>query len=291
MADTDFSTKLSTAFAQVGTDVKGILANIGDLSQLTTTQKATLVVALNELKKGLGDLQTSIEEKSQIDDSVTALTSTWSSTKINSQIEAAVNGLINGAPDALNTLKELADAMQTNADAIAALQDIAAGHVKYDAAQSLTAEQQAQARANIDAVSSAQLAAVETKAQKGIDDAAAAQTTANEAKSAAGTNATNIGTLSTLSTDAKSNLVAAINEVASEAAAAQAQADKGVSDAAAAKAAADAAKTQADKGVADAAAAKSAADKAQGDIDAFKLAVGDTTTDFAAAYVAARDAA
>lgn len=163
---------------------------------------------------------------------------------------------MNGAPEALNTLKELADAMTANAGAIDALEEIAAGHVKYDGAQSLTAEQQAQARANIDAVSSAQLSAVETKAQKGINDAAAAQSTAN-------TNATNIGTLSSLTTTAKNTLVAAINEV----------------------------KAKADKGVADAATAQAAANKAQGDIDAFKLAVGDTTTNFAAAYTAARDAA
>lgn len=76
MADTDFVTNLSAAFTQVGTDVKGILANIGDLSQLTTTQKASLVVALNELKKGLGDLQTTVANKSEINDGVTALNST-----------------------------------------------------------------------------------------------------------------------------------------------------------------------------------------------------------------------
>lgn len=76
MADTDFVTNLSAAFTQVGTDVKGILANIGDLSQLTTTQKASLVVALNELKKGLGDLQTTVTNKSEINDGVTALNST-----------------------------------------------------------------------------------------------------------------------------------------------------------------------------------------------------------------------
>ena len=281
---TNFATNLSTAFSAVGVDIKDLLAKIGDPSQLTTTQKASLVVALNELKTGLGELQQAINDKSQIDDAVTALTSTWSSTKINAQIEAAVAGLVNGAPDTLNTLKELADAMQGNADAIAALQDIAGGHVKFDEAQSLTAEQQAQARANISAASVAELNAVKTTAEKGVSDAAAAQTTANEAKASASTNATNIGTLASLSTEAKSNLVAAINEVDTAAAAAQTQADKGVADAAAAK-------TQADKGVADAAAADAKAVAAQADVDALEAAIGDTSTDFAAAYTSARDAA
>lgn len=281
---TNFATNLSTAFSAVGVDIKDLLAKIGDPSQLTTTQKASLVVALNELKSGLSDLQAQVDAATNIDDSKTALDTTWSSNKINAQIEAAVAGLVNGAPDALNTLKELADAMQGNADAIAALQDIAGGHVKFDAAQSLTAEQQAQARANISAASVAELNAVKTTAEKGVSDAAAAQTTANEAKTAASTNATNMGSLTSLTTEAKTNLVAAINEVDTAAAAAQTQADKGVADAAAAK-------TQADKGVADAATAKAAADAAQGDIDALEAAIGDTSTDFAAAYTAARDAA
>ena len=280
---TNFATNLSTAFSAVGVDIKDLLAKIGDPSQLTTTQKASLVVALNELKSGLTDLQAQVDAATNIDDSKTALDTTWSSNKINAQIEAAVAGLVNGAPDALNTLKELADAMQGNADAIAALQDIAGGHVKFDAAQSLTAEQQAQARANISAASVAELNAVKITAEKGVSDAAAAQTTANEAKTAASTNATNMGALASLTTEAKTNLVAAINEVDTAAAAAQTQADKGVADAAAAK-------TQADKGVADAATAKAAADAAQGDIDALEAAIGDTSTDFAAAYTAARDA-
>ena len=281
---TNFATNLSTAFSAVGVDIKDLLAKIGDPSQLTTTQKASLVVALNELKSGLTDLQAQVDAATNIDDSKTALDTTWSSNKINAQIEAAVAGLVNGAPDALNTLKELADAMQGNADAIAALQDIAGGHVKFDAAQSLTAEQQAQARANISAASVAELNAVKTTAEKGVSDAAAAQTTANEAKTAASTNATNMGSLTSLTTEAKTNLVAAINEVDTAAAAAQTQADKGVADAAKAQA-------QADKGVADAAAADAKAVAAQGDIDALEAAIGDTSTDFAAAYTAARDAA
>ena len=191
---------LSAAFTAAGVDVKGLLAKIGDLGTLTTTQKASLVGALNELKTG-------IDAAVKIDDAKTQAGTTWSSTKINSAINAAISALVSGAPEALDTIKEVADAINTNKDAITALQTIAAGHVKFDAAQTLNDTQKQQARENIDAVSAAQLAATDTKAQKGVVDAAAAKAQADKG--------------------------------VRDAAAAKAQADKGVRDAAAAKTAAD----------------------------------------------------
>lgn len=169
---------LSAAFTAAGVDVKGLLAKIGDLGTLTTTQKASLVGALNELKTG-------IDAAVKIDDAKTQAGTTWSSTKINSAINAAISALVSGAPEALDTIKEVADAINTNKDAITALQTIAAGHVKFDAAQTLNDTQKQQARENIDAVSAAQLAATDTKAQKGVDDAAAAKAQADTAKTAA----------------------------------------------------------------------------------------------------------
>ena len=76
--------------------------------------------------------------------------------------------------------KEVADAINTNKDAITALQTIAAGHVKFDAAQTLSDTQKQQARANIDAVSAAQLAAAKAQADKGVQDAATAKTAAEK---------------------------------------------------------------------------------------------------------------
>ncbi len=192
---TTASQQISNLATTIGTDVKQILANIGTLSDLTTAQKTSLVLAINELKAALN----SIDLSAVIDDEKTVTSLTWSSSKINSAISTAITNLINGAPETLDTLKELADAIDTNADAISALQEIASGHVKYDGAQTLTSAQQAQARTNIDAVSTAQLSAVETKADT-------AQSTAN-------TNKSSIGTLASLNTTAKTSLVNAINEV------------------------------------------------------------------------------
>lgn len=151
-AQTTMIKNLSAAFTAAGVDVKGLLTKIGDLGTLTTTQRASLVGALNELKTG-------IDAAVKIDDAKTQVGTTWSSTKINSAINAAISALVSGAPEALDTIKEVADAINTNKDAITALQKIAAGHVKFDAAQTLNDTQKQQARENIGAVSAAQLAA------------------------------------------------------------------------------------------------------------------------------------
>lgn len=243
MATKTSSEQVASLAQTIGTDIAQLLAAIGDLSALTTTEKASLVVALNELKASLN----SIDLTKIIDDTKKATNLTWSSTQISKTISDAVAALVNGAPEALDTLKELGDAITSNKDAIEALQTIAAGHVKYDAAQSLTTVQKTQARTNIDAASTTEVA----NAKKAGTDA---QATANANKTA-------IGTLADLKTTAKTNLVAAINEL------------KGI---------ADAAKTAANS-------AESKATQAQSDIDALKAAVGDTTTDFVAIYEAARN--
>lgn len=240
---TTASQQISNLASTIGTDVKQILANIGTLSDLTTAQKTSLVLAINELKAAIG----SIDLTALIDDSKTATNLTWSSTKITTAITAAVTDLINGAPETLDTLKELADAIENNQDAISALQEIASGHVKYDGAQTLTTEQKAQARTNIDAVSSAELSAVETKADNAQADADA--------------NKTNIGTLASLNTTAKTSLVDAVNEV----------------------------KTTADTAYSTANSADSKADTAQAEVTALKTAIGDTTTNYVEVYTSARD--
>lgn len=64
---------------------------------------------------------------------------------------AVKDELLNGAGAAYDTLKELGDLIDTNKDAITALKETAAGHVKFDSAQSLSGAQKAQARTNIGA--------------------------------------------------------------------------------------------------------------------------------------------
>lgn len=252
---TTLNQQISTLAQTVGEDVKALLANQGDLSTLTTTQKASLVVAINELNATLVQI-----DKNIIDDAQTVANKTWSSNKIVSEISTKCNevksALLGGAGEAYDTLKELADLISENKELIDSLQELAGAHVRYDAAQELSPEQKTQARTNI-----------------GAADDADYQTT----KTQVNTNKTAIGTLSSLSTTAKTDLVSAINEV-------KTQADKGVADAATAKSAADAAQATAST-------AKTTADTAQADVTALKTAIGATDTDFAKVYTDARDGA
>lgn len=256
MPNTELVKNLELAFKSIGEDVKKLLAQDGDLTALTTTQKASLVVAINELDAAVK----AIDVKSVIDDAAADTTHAWSAKKVGDEIVAKTAALkaelLGGAGEAYDTLKELAGLIDKNKSAIDALKGIAAGHVRFDKVQELTPEQKKQALANIGAAS---------------DEAVkAAQAKADEAHTNAATNATAIGTLGNLKTAEKANVVGAVNEV-------KGTADKGVENAATAQAAAEAAD------------AKAVA--AQGAIDTFKEAVGDTTKDFAAVYTTARNGA
>ena len=147
------------ALAQaIGADVKALLAAQGSLSALTTTAKASLVAAINELKTALDNAVTggvSIDDGAG--DGATGVT--WSADKIFDAIEAAKtavkNDLTAGAAAALDTLSELAAALNNDPAFAATIAAELANRVRFDAAQTLTAAQQTQARANIGAQSAA----------------------------------------------------------------------------------------------------------------------------------------
>ena len=147
------------ALAQaIGADVKALLAAQGSLSALTTTAKASLVAAVNELKTAVDAAAgggVSIDDGAG--DGATGVT--WSADKIFDAIEAAKtavkNDLTAGAAAALDTLSELAAALNNDPAFAATIAAEIANRVRYDAAQTLTAPQQTQARANIGAQSAA----------------------------------------------------------------------------------------------------------------------------------------
>ena len=173
MAETEtFSKQINNLAIRVGKECRLIYAKIGK-SALTTAEKTTLIGAINELdaavKSNDGDISainsalTALQTKLTgiIDDTTASTPKVYSSSKVDSQITAAKqavkNDLLGGAGTAYDTLKELAELIETNKTAIEALQTIAAGHVKYDAAQVLTEEQKTQARTNIGAVAASEV--------------------------------------------------------------------------------------------------------------------------------------
>lgn len=150
-------TRIVSLAQAIGSDIKALNANQGILSSLNTTQKANLVSAINELFSTVSAIKIQQESYTQIDDTVTDATHTWSATKIESMIEeaktAVKNSLVDGAASALDTLKELSEALGNDPSFATTLATQMANRVRFDEAQNLTEEQKTQARSNIGAVS------------------------------------------------------------------------------------------------------------------------------------------
>lgn len=132
----------------VGADVNALRdadavleANQGDLATLSTTHKATLVGALNELK--------------------TASDNVITETDVSTLISTAIDGLINGAPGTYDTLKEIADYIASDQTAAAAIAADLAKRVRVDAPQSFSEVEKTQGRDNIGAASDADLTTLE----------------------------------------------------------------------------------------------------------------------------------
>lgn len=153
MATTEAEIKL--AFTEVGTQLKSIRTLIGLLSSLTTTEKSSIVAAINEINAktaGAG---------AQIDDTTARTTTVYSSSKVVQAISDARAALkaeiLGGAGATVDTLKEIADLLASSDidddNAIAALTTALGNRVRFDTAQTLTAQQKAQANANIGSVS------------------------------------------------------------------------------------------------------------------------------------------
>ena len=150
------SSTLDTVKKQQGTNTGDISTMKGNIS--------TIQGNVSKIQAKVTELESQLGNFTQIDDTRASLTTTYSSTKVEAQITAAKaavkQDILGGAGEAVDTLKELADLITTNKNAIDALKEIAAGHVRFDQIQELTATQQKQARDNIDAASKADVAPI-----------------------------------------------------------------------------------------------------------------------------------
>ena len=138
----DLATRLATECKSIRTLVNG---NTADLSSLTTTQKTSLVAAINELKTAIDNSGSSIT----ISDSTSSTTQVWSSSKVSSAIAQAKSDLVNGAGAALDTLSELATALGNDASFASTVTTALGYRLRFDAAQALTTGQKTQACANL----------------------------------------------------------------------------------------------------------------------------------------------
>lgn len=101
----DLVTRIATECKALRTMING---NAADLTSLTTTNKTNLVAAINEVKAAIGGAGASIN------DTGTSTLSVWSSDKTNTSIGAAITALVNGAPANLDTLLEIAAAINND---------------------------------------------------------------------------------------------------------------------------------------------------------------------------------
>ena len=144
--DVEIKNSVDTLKTDVGT-------KLGDLTTLTTTDKTSVVRAMNELKASIGAVNTGTDESA-----------------VNQLIDNKINALVNNAPEALNTLKEIADKLQADESTATALASTVSKKVAFDSPQSLSTEQQKQAQENIGLgdLSSADLVTVYTTARDSV---------------------------------------------------------------------------------------------------------------------------
>ena len=208
------------------------------------------VSTINETVTNLGDTINNAETglSKQVEDLQTTVAS-----KADSSTVTALGGRVDTAEDEIDALQTAATTYATKTE-LAGKQDTIAGAQLEALNSGITADKveaydgyAAQISGKLDTATADEKYAV--KSTEGV--ASTASTNAQKAL-------TNIGTLSELTTEAKGNTVAAINEVASEAAAAQTTAT----------AAQGAAGT-----------AQAAAEAAQGDVDALGVRVGTAESD------------
>lgn len=143
----NLQTALQNVLTAVGSEFKIDRAKMGDLNSLSTTNKASLVAALNELQGAISGAGATIN------DVAASTSSVYSSQKVTDMVTAAINNLIDGAPDALNTFKEFADAFSNDPTALSALTTAVGNRVRFDATQVLTGAQKTQALTNVGGVS------------------------------------------------------------------------------------------------------------------------------------------
>ena len=149
------ATRIESLVIRVAQEFNDVRAKAGNLANLTTTDKSTLVAAINELKAA-------VVSSAVIDDAHIAATTTYSSNKIVSLLDALKAEILGGADAAYDTLVEIQQLLQNGTSGLDALLAAVNNRVRFDAAQSLTVAEQLQARSNIGAVAATDVGNTDT---------------------------------------------------------------------------------------------------------------------------------
>ena len=149
------TTRIESLVIRVAQEFNDVRAKTGNLANLTTTDKSNLVAAINELKAA-------VVSSVAIDDGQITTSTTYSSSKIVTLLDALKSEILGGADAAYDTLLEIQQLLQNGTSGLDALLAAVNNRVRFDAAQSLTAPEQAQARSNIGAVAASDVGNTDT---------------------------------------------------------------------------------------------------------------------------------
>lgn len=138
-------TRIESLVIRIAQEFNTLNGKTGTLASLTTTDKSSLVAAINEL-------QSAVLSGTGIDDANVALTTTYSSTKIVTLLDTLKTEILGGADAAYDTLVEIQQLLQDGTSGLDALLAAINNRVRFDAAQTLTVIEQQQARSNIGAI-------------------------------------------------------------------------------------------------------------------------------------------
>ncbi len=138
-------TRIESLVIRIAQEFNTLNGKTGTLASLTTTDKSSLVAAINEL-------QSAVLSGTGIDDANVALTTTYSSTKIVTLLDTLKAEILGGADAAYDTLVEIQQLLQDGTSGLDALLAAINNRVRFDAARTLTVIEQQQARSNIGAI-------------------------------------------------------------------------------------------------------------------------------------------
>ena len=149
------ATRIESLVIRVAQEFKNVRATAGKIANLSTTDKSGLVAAINELKA-------EVLLATAIDDNHIDTSTTYSSNKIVSLLDALKADILGGADAAYDTLVEIQQLLQNGTTGLDALLAAVNLRVRFDEAQTLTAAEQLQARTNIGAVAAADVGNTDT---------------------------------------------------------------------------------------------------------------------------------
>jgi capsid protein len=148
-------TRIESLVLRIAQEFKTLNSKTGELANLTTTDKSSLVAAINEL-------QAAVTSGNGIDDSNVALTTTYSSSKIVTLLNTLKAEILGGADAAYDTLLEIQQLLQDGTSGLDALLAAVNNRVRFDSPQTLTVPQQLHARTNIGAVAATDVGDTDT---------------------------------------------------------------------------------------------------------------------------------